>query len=63
MCSPAWLTDPVYRTLLVFTGIFTFLVDAYPHYAASAMAANAFTRCTLAGELDIGTPAGVATLR
>lgn len=39
--------------MLVFTGIFTFLVDAYPHYAASAMAANTFTRCTLAGELGI----------
>lgn len=40
-------------TLLVFTGIFTFLVDAYPHYAASAMAANAFTRCTLAAAFPL----------
>ncbi|RJE26774.1 resistance protein [Aspergillus sclerotialis] len=31
--------------LLVFTGVFTFLVDAYPKYAASAMAANSFARC------------------
>ncbi|RYP70139.1 hypothetical protein DL771_005651 [Monosporascus sp. 5C6A] len=31
-------------TLLVFTGIFTFLVDAYPLYAASALAANSFVR-------------------
>ncbi|KAK7420295.1 hypothetical protein QQZ08_010495 [Neonectria magnoliae] len=31
-------------TLLVFSGIFTFLVDAYPLYAASALAANAFVR-------------------
>ncbi|ETS82306.1 hypothetical protein PFICI_07308 [Pestalotiopsis fici W106-1] len=37
-------------TLLVFTGIFTFLVDAYPLYAASALAANAFARCAFAGE-------------
>lgn len=72
------------RNLLVFTGIFTFLVssaiepttaqglalgcadrlgayggfgahdktqvDAYPLYAASALAANAFVRCLFAGE-------------
>ncbi|KAF7858804.1 hypothetical protein EAF04_008847 [Stromatinia cepivora] len=31
-------------TLLVFTGIFTFLVDAYPLYAASSLAANSFMR-------------------
>jgi hypothetical protein len=56
--------------LLVFTGIFTFLVspsitvkivpqltvstykvDAYPDYAASALAANAFVRCSFAGML------------
>ncbi|RFU74475.1 major facilitator superfamily transporter [Trichoderma arundinaceum] len=35
--------------LFVFTGIFTFLVDAYPMYAASALAANAFVRCSFAG--------------
>lgn len=35
--------------MLVFTGIFTFLVDAYPQYAASAMAANSFARCSFAG--------------
>ena len=33
----------------MFTGIFTFLVDAYPDYAASALAANAFVRCVFAG--------------
>ncbi|KAK0629174.1 major facilitator superfamily domain-containing protein [Bombardia bombarda] len=33
-------------TLLAFTGIFTFLVDAYPRYAASALAGNAFVRCS-----------------
>lgn len=31
-------------TLLVFSGIFTFLVDAYPVYAASSLAANSFAR-------------------
>ncbi|PBP27685.1 MFS general substrate transporter [Diplocarpon rosae] len=35
----AWTT-----TLLVFSGIFTFLVDAYPLYAASSLAANSFAR-------------------
>ncbi|KAI2620156.1 MFS general substrate transporter [Hypomontagnella submonticulosa] len=40
-------------TLLVFTGIFTFLVDAYPLYAASALAANSFTRCTFAGAFPL----------
>ncbi|KAI5807347.1 major facilitator superfamily domain-containing protein [Peziza echinospora] len=35
-------------TLLVFSGIFTFLVQAYPLYAASALAANAIMRCTFA---------------
>ncbi len=34
--------------LLIYTGIFTFLVDAYPLYAASALAANAFVRCLFA---------------
>lgn len=36
-------------TILVFSGIFTFLVDAYPAYAASALAANSFMRSTFAG--------------
>ncbi|KAL2002631.1 hypothetical protein VTN02DRAFT_6339 [Thermoascus thermophilus] len=31
-------------TILVYSGIFTFLVDAYPTYAASALAANSFAR-------------------
>ncbi|KAI0386742.1 major facilitator superfamily domain-containing protein [Hypomontagnella monticulosa] len=34
--------------ILVFIGIFTFLVDAYPEYAASALAANSFVRCLFA---------------
>ncbi|KAI9926656.1 hypothetical protein MW887_003749 [Aspergillus wentii] len=36
-------------TILVFSGIFTFQVDAYPTFAASALAANSFTRSTFAG--------------
>lgn len=45
------LTHPccVTRTILVYSGIFTFLVDAYPTYAASALAANSFTRSTFGG--------------
>ncbi|EQB46179.1 Efflux pump atB [Colletotrichum gloeosporioides] len=39
--------------LLVFTGIFTFLVDAYPLYAASALAANAFVRCMFAAAFPL----------
>ncbi|OAX81596.1 hypothetical protein ACJ72_04064 [Emergomyces africanus] len=34
-------------TILVYSGIFTFLVDAYPLYAASALAANSFLRSSL----------------
>ena len=37
------------RTLLIYSGVFTFLVDAYPLYAASALAANVFARCSFAG--------------
>ncbi|KAG5914482.1 hypothetical protein E4U42_000453, partial [Claviceps africana] len=39
--------------VLVFTSIFTFLVDAYPSYAASALAANAFVRCLFAGAFPL----------
>lgn len=35
-------------TLLTFSGIWTFLVDAYPAYAASALAANNFLRSAFA---------------
>ncbi|PIG69611.1 hypothetical protein AARAC_002748 [Aspergillus arachidicola] len=38
-----------FGTLLVYSGIFTFLVDTYPKFAASAMAANSFARCILGG--------------
>lgn len=37
----------------VFSGIWTFLVDAYPAYAASALAANTFTRCIFAGAFPL----------
>ncbi|KNG89065.1 MFS transporter [Aspergillus nomiae NRRL 13137] len=40
-------------TILVFSGIFTFLVEAYPRYAASALAANSFTRSTFAGAFPL----------
>lgn len=36
-------------TLIVFSGIFAYLVDGYRLYAASAMAANSFLRCIMAG--------------
>lgn len=37
------------RTVLVYSGIFTFLVDAYPTFAASALAANSFMRSGFGG--------------
>ncbi|KAI0518585.1 major facilitator superfamily domain-containing protein [Xylaria bambusicola] len=40
-------------TLLVFNGIFTFLVGTYPLYAASALAANSFLRCTFAAAFPL----------
>ncbi|KOC12608.1 MFS transporter, partial [Aspergillus flavus AF70] len=40
-------------TILVYSGIFTFLVEAYPRYAASALAANSFTRSTFAGAFPL----------
>lgn len=39
--------------LLVYTGIFTYFVDAYPLYAASALAANAFVRCLFAAAFPL----------
>ncbi|RHZ56812.1 hypothetical protein CDV55_106094 [Aspergillus turcosus] len=36
-------------TVLVYSGVFTFLVDAYPTYAASALAANSFARSSFGG--------------
>lgn len=40
-------------TLLAFSGIWTFLVHAYPAYAASALAANVFVRCMFAGAFPL----------
>ncbi|KAJ5106929.1 MFS general substrate transporter [Penicillium angulare] len=40
-------------TLLAFTGIFTFLVDAYPLYAASALASNGLARCSFAAAFPL----------
>lgn len=37
----------------VFSSVWTFLVAAYPNYAASAMAANTFTRCMFAGAFPL----------
>lgn len=36
------------RLIFVFSGVFTFLVSAYPTYAASALAANSFARSMFA---------------
>ncbi|KAH7027960.1 major facilitator superfamily domain-containing protein [Microdochium trichocladiopsis] len=55
-CYPSvhWIVPMVgamlfgFGIVLVFTSVFTFLVDAYPAYAASAMAANTFSRCLFA---------------
>jgi hypothetical protein len=35
--------------VLVFSSVFNYLVDAYREWSASAMAANTFLRCTMAG--------------
>lgn len=44
-----YLADKMMHSmLLVFAGVFTFLVDAYPLYAASALAANSFARSSFA---------------
>jgi hypothetical protein len=43
----------IFRTLFAFSGIWTFLVDAYPLYAASALAANVFVRCMFAGAFPL----------
>ena len=43
----------VHRVLLVFSGVFTFLVDAYPVYAASALAANSFARSSFAAAFPL----------
>ena len=39
--------------ILVFSGVFTFLVEAFPLFAASALSANAFARSTFAGAFPL----------
>jgi multidrug resistance protein len=39
--------------ILVFSGIFTFLVEAYPVYAASALSANSFARSVFAASFPL----------
>jgi MFS family permease len=40
-------------TVLVFSGVFTFLVEAFPLYAASALAANSFARSSFAAAFPL----------
>lgn len=47
-------------TVLVFSGIFTYLVDTYPLYAASALAANSFARSTFGGKIIIPSPSSLS---
>ena len=49
-----YLADKMMHSmLLVFSGVFTFLVDAYPLYAASALAANSFARSSFAAAFPL----------
>jgi len=43
--------------IMIFSGVFTFLVDAYPLYAASALAANSFSRSMFAAAFPLFGPA------
>lgn len=43
--------------ILVFSGVFTFLVDSYPNSAASALAANGFARSMFAAMFPLFGPA------
>lgn len=40
-------------TVLVFSGVFTFLVEAFPTYAASSLAANSFARSSFAAAFPL----------
>ncbi|KAK4938287.1 hypothetical protein LTR10_021266 [Elasticomyces elasticus] len=42
-----------FGTILTFSGVFTFLVEAYPLYAASALSANSFARSAFAGAFPL----------
>lgn len=39
--------------ILIFSGVFTFLVEAFPLYAASALSANSFARSSFAGAFPL----------
>ncbi|KAF2760246.1 MFS general substrate transporter [Pseudovirgaria hyperparasitica] len=41
------------RIIFVYSGVFTFLVDCYPLYAASALAANSFARSSFAAAFPL----------
>lgn len=43
----------LHRNFLVFSGVWTYLVDAYPAYAASALAANTCARCVFAAAFPL----------
>ncbi|KAF2814504.1 MFS general substrate transporter [Mytilinidion resinicola] len=43
--------------IMIFSGVFTFLVDAYPLYGASALAANSFARSMFAAAFPLFGPA------
>jgi hypothetical protein len=49
LCCVMLMDRVTARTILVYSGVFTFLVDAYPTFAASALAANSFTRSSFGG--------------
>jgi hypothetical protein len=46
-------TDRTSRVIFVYSGAFTFLVDCYPLYAASALAANSFARSSFAAAFPL----------
>ncbi|KAG9664130.1 MFS general substrate transporter, partial [Aureobasidium melanogenum] len=52
-----WFGWTQYSVILVFSGVFTFLVDSYPSYAASALAANSFARSMFAAMFPLFGPA------
>lgn len=43
----------VVRVIFCFSGAFTFLVECYPLYAASALASNSFLRSYFAGAFPL----------
>ncbi|OJD31440.1 mfs general substrate transporter [Diplodia corticola] len=57
--SVHWIVPIMFSTLFgigvicVYSGVFTFLVDCYPLYAASALAANSFARSSFAAAFPL----------